>query len=261
MKTTIFLISILSAWQAANAEEWQKHWSVSGQPEIHISAGDAAVIVDAGSENTIDAKVTTRGWTIGGDGVRITEHQNGNRIDLDVKLPQIRTNWGNRSIEVEVHVPHQLMADVHTGDGSIKLRDLAGNIRADTGDGSIDATHLDGALNAHSGDGSVHVSGRFDKLQVRTQDGSIDLSVFKGSHVNGDWRVQTGDGSVKLKLPSDLSADLELHTGDGRISMDLPLSVNGIKSEHEIQGKLNGGGALLLVKTGDGSITVSSYSL
>jgi DUF4097 and DUF4098 domain-containing protein YvlB len=113
-------------------------------------------------------------------------------------------------------------------------------------------------LDAHSGDGSVHVSGRFDSLQLHTQDGSVDLSVMKGSHVNADWRVQTGDGSVQLRLPQELSANLELHTGDGHISMDLPLTVTGMKSEHSIQGKLNGGGALVLVRTGDGSISVSA---
>jgi len=259
MKTVIILLAGLAALQSAKAEEWQKHWSVSGKPELHVSAGDASVVIQPGGNDSIDAVVTTRGWSIGDSGVRIIEHQNGNRVDLDVKLPQTHFSWGgNRSIRVEVRVPHELMADIHTGDGSIKLVDLAGSVRADTGDGSIEADRLDGALDAHTGDGSVHVSGRFDNLQLHTQDGSVDLSVLKGSHVNADWRVQTGDGSVRLRLPQELSANLELHTGDGHISMDLPLSVTSMKSEHGIQGKLNGGGALLLVRTGDGSISVSA---
>jgi DUF4097 and DUF4098 domain-containing protein YvlB len=259
MKTTLILLASLAAWQSANAEEWQKHWNVSGKPELHVSAGDASVIVEPGGNDSIDATVTTRGWSIGDSGVRITEHQNGNRVDLDIKLPQTHFSWGgNRSIRVEVHVPRALMAEIHTGDGSIQLHDLAGSIRADTGDGSIDAQQLDGALDAHTGDGSVHVSGRFDNLQLHTQDGSVQLTVMKGSRVNADWRVQTGDGSVQLRLPQELNANLELHTGDGHIHMDLPLTVTSVKSEHGVQGKLNGGGALLLVRTGDGSISISA---
>lgn len=259
MRTGIILLAGLAALHVAKAEEWQKHWNVSGKPELHVSAGDAAVIVEPGGNDAIDATVTTRGWSIGDSGVRITEHQNGNRVELDVRVPQTHFSWGgNRSIRVEVRVPHELMADIHTGDGSIKIRDLAGSVRADTGDGSIEVENLDGSLDAHSGDGRVHVSGRFDNLQLHTQDGSVELNVMKGSHVNADWRVQTGDGSVQVRIPQELSANLELHTGDGHISLDLPLTVTGIKSDHGIQGKLNGGGALFLVRTGDGSISVGA---
>jgi hypothetical protein len=260
MKTALLLITTIASIHLAKAEEWQKHWAVTGKPELHVSAGDASVVVEPGTSNdAIDATVTTRGWSIGASGVRITEHQNGNRIELDIKLPDTHFSWGgNRSIRVEVHVPRELTADIHTGDGSIKISDLTGSIRADTGDGSIQADHLDGALDAHSGDGSVHVSGRFDNLQLHTQDGSVELTVLKGSQVNSDWRVQTGDGSVHVLLPQELSANLELHTGDGHISMDMPLTVTSVKTEHGIQGKLNGGGALLLVRTGDGSISLGA---
>lgn len=259
MKTAVILIASLASMQIVHAEEWQKHWAVTAKPELHVSAGDASVVIEPGSNDAIDATVTTRGWSIGDSGVRITEHQNGNRVELDVKVPETHFSWGgNHSIKVEVRVPHEIMANIHTGDGSIKIHDLAGSIRADTGDGSIEVEHVDGSLDAHTGDGSVHASGRFDNLQLHTQDGSVELTVLKGSQVNSDWRVQTGDGSVRVLLPQELSANLELHTGDGHINMDLPLTVTGVHSEHGVQGKLNGGGALLLVHTGDGSISLGA---
>ena len=103
----------------------------------------------------------------------------------------------------------------------------------------------------------LHFNGRFDNVQLRTQDGSVELHAQRGSRMGSDWRVQTGDGSVRISLPSDISADLKLHTGDGRISSDVPLSVTELRSEHDIRGKLNGGGPSLSVRTGDGSITVN----
>jgi hypothetical protein len=102
------------------------------------------------------------------------------------------------------------------------------------------------------------VAGRFDNVQLRTQDGSVEFAAARGSRMQSDWRVQTGDGSVHANLPPDLAADLELRTGDGHIRLDLPLTVSGVESEHEVRGKLNGGGPLLTVRTGDGSITVGS---
>ncbi len=242
----------------AAAEEWNKHWTVGPKPELHVASGDASVRIEPGDENAIDATVKTRGWSIGDNGVKIIEHQSGNRVDLEVREPSSHFSFGVRSISIEIRVPRELTAEVHTGDGSIHLRGVHGSVRLDTGDGSIQGDDLDGALTAHTGDGSVHVNGRFDVLQLHTSDGSVDASVVPGSHMSSDWKVETGDGSVRLDLPHDLAADIELHTGDGSIHLDIPVTVNGLRNEHEIRGKINGGGPLLRVRTGDGSISVQS---
>jgi hypothetical protein len=246
------------ASQFAWADEWSKHWNVSGKPELRISTGDASVTVEAGSDRSIDAHLTTVGWTIGATGVRVEERQTGDKVEIEVKVPNMHWSFGHRSIRLEVRVPRELIADLHTGDGSISMRGLHGALRADTGDGSIHGEDLDGALDAHTGDGSVRVAGRFDKLQLHTQDGSVDAEVREGSRLDGDWRIQTGDGSVHVRVPKTLAADLEAHTGDGHIRFELPVSTNGAKDEHTSQAKLNGGGPALVVRTGDGSITVSS---
>jgi hypothetical protein len=57
-----------------------------------------------------------------------------------------------------------------------------------------------------------------------------------------------------LELPPDLSADVDLHTGDGHIDLDMPVTTEGKIRQNEIRGKLNGGGSLLTIHTGDGSI-------
>jgi DUF4097 and DUF4098 domain-containing protein YvlB len=244
--------------QLAFADDWSKHWNVSGKPELRISAGDAAVIVEAGSEHVIDAQLTTVGWSIGPGGVRVDERQVGDKVQIDVTVPSAHWSWGNHGIRLEVHVPRELIGDLHTGDGSITMRGLHGELRADTGDGSIHGEGLDGTLDAHTGDGSVHIAGRFDKLQLHTQDGSVEVEAKEGSRLNGNWRIQTGDGSVHLRVPKNLAADLEAQTGDGHIRVDLPAGTNSVKNDHMLQTKLNGGGPALVLRTGDGSITVSS---
>lgn len=255
---TIALSGLILFQSRAAAEEWNKRWTVGPKPELHVAAGDASIRIEAGDSGAIDATVKTRGWSIGDNGVKILEHQSGNRVDLEVREPSSHFSFGARSVSIEVRVPRELMAEVHTGDGSITLRGLHGSVRMDTGDGNIQGDDLDGALTAHTGDGSVHMNGRFDVLELHTSDGSVDVSVLQGSRVSSDWKVETGDGSVRLELPHDLAADIELETGDGSIHLDMPVTVNGMRSEHEIRGKINGGGPLLRVRTGDGSISVQS---
>jgi DUF4097 and DUF4098 domain-containing protein YvlB len=258
MKTFLAFATLILLSHTAFADEWTHHWSVSGKPELHVSAGDAAVVVEVGSDNAIDATITTIGYVIGGSGVTVSEHQSGNSVQIDVKVPNLHFSFGNHSVKVSVRVPREVIGDLHTGDGSIVLRGLHGSLRADTGDGSIRAEDLDGILEAHTGDGSVHARGRFDKLQLHTNDGSVEVEAREGSRLQSDWRIQTGDGSVHLSVPRGLAADLEAHTGDGHIHSDVPMTVNGTQNEHTVQGKLNGGGPLLLVRTGDGSITLSA---
>jgi DUF4097 and DUF4098 domain-containing protein YvlB len=240
------------------AEEWTKRWQVSAKPELRISTQDASVNLEVGSSNEIEAIVRTRGYTIGEGGIKIIEHQDGNRVELEIREPTTHFSFGNRSVNVHVRVPPELTANVHSGDGSIKLDGLRGLLRMDTGDGSIQGENLDGDLEAHSGDGSLHLDGRFDKLQVRTSDGSVTVHARNGSRMTSNWHVETGDGSVRLDVPHDLAADVQLRTGDGRIHLNIPLTVHGTQNEHEIEGKLNGGGPSLEVHTGDGSISVSA---
>jgi DUF4097 and DUF4098 domain-containing protein YvlB len=254
------VVAVLSvtAVTAAHADEWNKRWQVNGAPELHITAGDSSIRVEAGGGNAVEANLTTSGWTIGDSGVRVIEHQSGNRIDIEIKEPHGHFGFGNRSSALVLRVPRQLTGDVHTGDGSIHLRGVHGEIRADTGDGSIEAEDLDGMLEARSGDGSIHIRGRFDGLRVHTGDGSVELHALPGSKMKQDWSLESGDGSLSLSLPRDLAADLDVHTGDGSIQTNAEVTVNGKIGQHDLRGKLNGGGPQLAVRTGDGSVQIDA---
>jgi hypothetical protein len=50
---------------------------------------------------------------------------------------------------------------------------------------------------------------------------------------------------------------VDLHTGDGHITLDMPVTVEGLLGESNVHGKLNGGGNLLTVQSGDGSIRIA----
>ncbi len=167
---------------------------MSGKPELRVWTGDAAVVIEAGSGNEISAELKTYGISIGGSGIKITEHQDGNRVELEVRQPPTHFSFGGRSVELTVRVPRELSAYIHTGDGSIKLHGLHGSMRVDTGDGSIEGEELDGGLDAHSGDGSLHIRGRFDNLRVRTSDGSVEVKAGRARVCSliGGWKLATG---------------------------------------------------------------------
>jgi hypothetical protein len=263
--------------QQNSSTDWSKSYKLTGRPNLRVITNDAHIDLYATDAQQIDAHVTTRGWSIGEHGVTITESQSGNDVTLNVHVPTFHFfnfGWNNRSVRLELHVPHEADFDVETGDGSVTSESFHGQLRISTGDGSIEAhglkgqvrlhsgdghieaDDLDGALNADSGDGHIRVRGRFDALTLKSGDGSVTAEAISGSKLSGDWNLRSGDGSITLRLADGFDADLDASTGDGSISLDFPVTVSGSLSRSRIHGKMGNGGPPIYVHTGDGSVHI-----
>src|SRR5205823_3942012 len=177
------------------------------------------VQVDArqtGGRVEIEAREPHGSW-----GLTFSFHERHN-VEVEVTVPresdlEIRTHDGN--IEVE-HVSGRI--DVESGDGHVRAESLSGDLRLRTGDGAVDAHDLNGRLSATTGDGPVRVGGRFDGLEITTGDGRVVVEARDGSSVGAGWTIESGDGSLTLRLASTLAADLDVRTRDGRIPVGSP---------------------------------------
>jgi DUF4097 and DUF4098 domain-containing protein YvlB len=283
---------VLSVLPSGSPDEWTKSFNIERATKLRVETSDANIRVTSCECSTVEARITTQGWKIGGDGINIVDRQTGDQIDIEVRFPRhaFQMNWRNRRVDIEIKVPRSADLDLHTGDGNadvqgvngtillrsgdgnLKLSELQGTLKADTGDGNIDMrnvrgdltlhtgdgridlTGIDGSLRAETGDGRVHVNGRFDVLDVKTGDGGIDAVAAEGSTLDANWRLNTGDGNLTLRLPATIAADVELRTSDGSIDFDMPVTVSGRAGKREVHGQINGGGKLISLKTGDGSI-------
>jgi DUF4097 and DUF4098 domain-containing protein YvlB len=261
MKSLVVRASLaMVAWSvalgSARAEEWSKTYNVSGRPDLRIETSDANIRVTTWEQNTIEAKVITTHYKIGEGGIRIDERQTGDSVEIEVHYPHHNFNigWESHRVEVIVQMPRAGRVNLRTGDGKIDVAGLKGEMDLHTGDGSINLDSVDGKLHATTGDGHIQANGRFDELGLKTGDGHVDVRANSGSSLAQGWRLETGDGSVSLEVPGDLSADVDLHTSDGHIDLDMPVTTEGKIRQNEIHGKLNGGGSLLTIHTGDGSI-------
>ena len=288
---------ILAILPSASPDEWNKSFKIERTAKLRVETSDANIRVTSCDCSTVEARVTTQGWTIGGDGINVYDRQTADQIDIEVRFPRqvFQLSWRNRRVDIEIRVPRDFDLNLHTGDGNvdvqgvkgsillrsgdgnISLADLQGTLKADTGDGNIDmrsvrgdvtlhtgdgnidVTGVDGSLRAETGDGRVRVNGRFDVLDLRTGDGGIDAKAIEGSRLESDWRLNTGDGNLTLRLPGTIAANIELETHDGSIEFDLPVTVSGRQSKRELHGQLNGGGKLLSLKSGDGSIRLEKH--
>ncbi len=277
--TTVVLFCLFSLSAAAGpavAEVWTKSWNVTGTVQLTVDADDGDIRVETGDSKEVQARIETVGWHINDDEVRIIAAQEGDRINLQVKLPSQRFSISfRRSIAIELRVPRSTELDLRTGDGNITTHAVEGSLRADTGDGNVNVgaangdirlhtgdgnitgDELAGALSADTGDGNIRLGGRFHVVDVRTGDGNVEVTALPGSRLASAWKIGTGDGNVVLRLPDGVGADLDAHTGDGNVTLDFPVTISGRAEESRIRGPMNGGGPQLLVSSGDGNIRIT----
>ena len=128
------LAAVSLPWIAAplSAEEWSRQWNVGPDPEIRLDTGDGSVtIVGVPGSSRVEARVVTRGWAIGPSGVRIDDQiSGGNSVSITLHIPHGMDflNFTERSVRVELRVPENTRAHVHTSDGSIEAEHLRGPI-------------------------------------------------------------------------------------------------------------------------------------
>jgi DUF4097 and DUF4098 domain-containing protein YvlB len=252
----VILAASVVAVLPAHADEWSKTYNVTGKPELRVETSDANIRVTTWDQNTIEAKVVTSRYKIGEGGIRVEEHQTGDSVEIDVRYPHYNFNveWGQHKVDIIVQMPREGRVNLRTGDGKIDIAGLKGEMDLHSGDGSETLDGVDGKLHASTGDGHINAQGRFDELELKTGDGHVEVRALPGSTLAAGWRLETGDGNVSLEIPSELSADVSLHTSDGHIDLDMPITTEGKIRQNEVHGKLNGGGSLLTIRTGDGSI-------
>jgi hypothetical protein len=265
----------------------EKRFTVKGRADLGLRTFDGSIQLKSWDRDEVLVEIERRGPDQQStEALVVNATQEGNRIVVDAPEPRDRRevihlgSWQGPSVSLIVTTPRNVNVEASTGDGSISADDLVGTVALHSVDGSIRARRVDGTLQARTGDGSIAISdaagrveadsgdgsielgGRFEALDVRTGDGSVRLDVFDGSALKTEWSVNTGDGSISLRLPRNFDADLDAHTGDGIVHGDgVPVTAERSNDDDEhrnsLRAQIGKGGRTLRLRSGDGSIDIS----
>lgn len=280
--------------------EEEKRFTVAGRVSLDVSTFDGSIEVRGWERKEVLVEVVKRGRDQAiVDKIDVSATQKGDTIKIDVPRPALAEpiNWGNSlsaSLVITAPVESTLVArsgdgsitlkrlsgniDVRTDDGSIRISEVTGELTARTGDGTIRAEEFEGAADIETGDGSVGIDGVLRRLRLDTQDGSVQVKLRAGSAMESDWSLTTGDGSMRIELPEGFNAELDAASGDGRVVIDEVRST-GTKAEKQEQADkadqteeeraerrrrsarltLGSGGKMLMLRSGDGTITVRRW--
>jgi Putative adhesin len=279
----------------ANAETYDKSYSLDGRVHVQVHATFAMVRVTTFDESKVQFSVDydKADWSTSPP---ISSRQDGSVVMLNAIVDEHRWwgwgHYGNHRLNIEVHMPRNADLQVettngaidvsslngnlsiHTSNGHVVAQDLSGTIdigssngaievgklkgsaKVHTSNGAIDVTGADGTCELGTSNGRIHATGRFDSLDISSSNGSVVARAETGSKMSSGWSIVTSNSSIELSVPTDLKADLNASTSNGGIMLDLPVTVQGYQSRSQLSGKLNGGGPELSLHTSNASLRV-----
>ena len=276
------LASVISITAFAQNTErsWSKNYPVSGKPTLAFKTSDAHVeIRSCGDCREIRVHIEVEGKKL--DDYRLEESQAGDQVHFEFWPREHRGFYiapRRSSAHVTVETPASLTLQAKTSDGSVTVTGLQGDLGLTSGDGDVTFDHVSGDLHVKSGDGhvtitdasgaldartsdaSLSVDGVFHALSLHTSDGTVNLNLRQGTKLTEASSIQSSDGSVNVRVPEGFAADLNVHTSDGHVDCRLPLTMDHFNSSggsnHDLHGRLNGGGTPLTIHTSDGSVKI-----
>jgi DUF4097 and DUF4098 domain-containing protein YvlB len=247
---------------------------VTGQVDIHSGGGKVRVDDIGGSATLETGGDSVDVGTVGGDlkletgGGNITIRSVKGVINAETGGGNVTVLSGDQGATVQAgggnvdikHCSGKVKAE--TGGGNIDLGDIGGAAEIETGGGSIRLTSAKGAVRAHTGGGSIELYG-VPSARVETGAGAITVKLVNTGAAQSDSTIETAAGDITVYIASDvaMSVRASVDLGNGhRITSELP-DIH-VRSEGDqwsartltAEGKLNGGGPVLKVRTSTGDI-------
>lgn len=242
---------------------------------VEAESGGGSVHLDdiGGGANAETGGGSIEVGTVGGD---IGLHTGGGPIVVHQANGKIIVETGGGSVDIEsgglggsietggggVQVKHCKGAlKVSTGGGGIDLGDIGGPVEIDTGGGSIHLNSAKGHVHAETSGGSIELYG-VPSAQAETGAGGITVKLVNTGAERRDSELETSAGDITVYIASDVAVDVrasvDLANGH-RITSEFP-DIR-VRSEGDwgsktlsAEGKLNGGGPVLKVRTTTGDI-------
>ena len=185
----------------------------------------------------------------------ITSRSGQIRVREAGKGAELSTAGGDVRIEI---AGGELKATTFGGD--IRVGSVSGDARLETSGGDVVVRSAGGAVTARTGGGDVVLKKVRGPVTARTSGGSITCEITSAAGAAGD--LSTSGGDVTVTLPANARADVEIHVSgvdldSDSLSSQFPEIAISRRGGHIVgEGKLNGGGPKLLIRSSSGVVTI-----
>jgi hypothetical protein len=173
-------------------------------------------------------------------------------------IGRFETGGGNIYVE---RAGAELTSD--TGGGQIEIGEVSGSIRGRTGGCGIRVARVAGPTHLETGGGSIYLTQVQSAVRASTGAGGITAWFGPDVKLTGNSQLESGEGDIVVYLPKEMpvTIDAQIALGDEHhfvADPALPVKIVYVGREGaravRAEGNLNGGGALLRLRTVAGNI-------
>lgn len=239
--------------------------TTSGSIQIGQALGKSVELTDAGGDIALrEVAGSVQAHTTSGS--------------IKIKSAKGRVDASNAGGDILIETAADAVkAETHSG--SVRLGSVRGAVEADNAGGDIAIGEVGGKVFARTTSGSIRIKLAKGKVEARNSGGDIQLGEVRGpvtaSTTSGtldvtmavvpteDCRLEVAGGGIKLALPKSAALNLDARSSGGEVKSELPLTVTvqGTPRPGTLQGKLNGGGPTLFLRTTSGDIQLKAARL
>jgi hypothetical protein len=189
-----------------------------------------------------------RGW-------RGSREREQTKVNFTVRIPsnvKVKAASGNGDVSVTGSGEE---TNASTGNGRVLVSGTTGEVSASSGNGRVTVEGAKGPVHASSGNGDIDVTTSIGPVNASSGNGDIDVAMER---LDESTRMEfsTGNGRVRVTVPSDFGAELDSNTGNGSVISDFPITVRGTLSKSRVRGTLGKGGGRLVMTSGNGNIEI-----
>jgi len=224
-------------------DEWTRSYPLAEGGEVRIVNTNGKIDVEGVSGSTVEVRAEriARGTTDAAAAellprIVIKEDTRPDRVSLETE--RMSGIMIGAAFEVRYHVraPRTAVVNITNTNGQVVLNALNGKVRAHTTNGGVNGKDLTGGVDARSTNGGV----------------TIDMA-----SVGDAISLRTTNGGVTLTLPDSAKADLSASCTNGGINVSAldKLQISD-QSRRRLEGRLNGGGTTIELRTTNGGIRV-----
>lgn len=250
-----FVVSASAGEFCDNYSSWGDKASARDLREFNLPA-TSSIEVDGGKNGGISVRGENRSDVLVRACVQAwadSEAEAKNRVDTTriETSPVIRASnaseKSNYSVSFEIIVPTRTDLKLSAHNGGISIKTVEGKMEFTTTNGGLKLADIAG------------------DVKGRTTNGGVKVSLSGVSWRGNGLDVQTTNGGVKIALPSNYMANIEAGTVNGGFKSDFPeLQIEKdpdnkyYQRNKNVSASINGGGALIRVKTTNGGVKIGS---
>ncbi|MFN8471371.1 MAG: DUF4097 family beta strand repeat-containing protein [Anaerolineae bacterium] len=249
----------ISGSLASATQTISQTYQVGSGPRLVLRSSNGRALVRGVEGNTIAVEATKR--AVGPNAqarlqdIEVSTTQDGDTVAVEDRRlsPPRPLDSGGVTVDYVVTAPPGTVVDVRSGNGAVVVEAIRGGVTIDAGNGRVAVTRPQGRVDVTANNGSIDVQdANVDSMTLQAGNGDVSFSGLLGE---GASEIRSGNGAVKVALPKDQRVRLDVQTGQGRITNNLSSDQPNGRS---LRAALNGGGGTLLVRVGNGSVTLDS---